>query len=68
MEKDKPTNILSFPLTKNTGEILLCPAVIKKEVKNFNKTFTELLGFLVIHGMLHLKGSNIVVNGKTRKI
>lgn len=56
--KNKPTNILSFLLSKNTGEIILCPAVIKKEVKikKFNKTYPELLGFLVIHGMLHLKG------------
>lgn len=55
-EKDKPTNILSFPLSKNTGELVICPAVVKKEAKNFDKNFKEFLGFLVIHGMLHLKG------------
>lgn len=55
-KKNKPTNILSFPLNKNLGEIVLCPSVIKKEAKNFNKTFPQFLGFLVIHGMLHLKG------------
>ena len=56
--KNKSTNILSFLLSKNMGEIILCPVVIKKEVKikKFNKTYPELLGFLVIHGMLHLKG------------
>ncbi|MCX6752108.1 MAG: rRNA maturation RNase YbeY [Candidatus Nomurabacteria bacterium] len=54
--KDKPTNILSFSLRKNEGEIVLCPAVIKREAKNFGKTFEQFLGFLVIHGMLHLKG------------
>ena len=56
--KNKPTNILSFPFSKNTGEIILCPTVIKNEVKikKFNKTYPELLGFLVIHGMLHLEG------------
>jgi probable rRNA maturation factor len=54
--KNKPTNILSFPLQKNMGEIVLCPKIIKKEAKNFNKTFSQFLGFLVIHGMLHLKG------------
>ena len=46
--KDKSTNILSFALRKNEGEIILCPAVIKKGPFS--------LGFLVIHGMLHLKG------------
>ena len=55
-KKNKPTNILSFCLSKNMGEIIMCPAVIDKEAKNFSKTFTQFLGFLVIHGMLHLKG------------
>jgi len=54
--KDKSTNILSFPLRENEGEIILCPSLIKREAKNFSKTFSEFLGFLVIHGMLHLKG------------
>lgn len=54
--KDNPTNILSFPLSKTEGEILICPSTVKKETKKFNRNFRELLGFLVIHGMLHLKG------------
>ena len=55
-EKDKATNILSFPLSKNSGEILICPDVVRTETGKFNKNFRELLGFLVIHGCLHLKG------------
>ena len=55
-KKDKPTNVLSFALTENSGELILCPEVISKELKKFNRSFDELLGFLVIHGMLHLKG------------
>ena len=55
-KKNKPTNILSFPLTKTSGEIIICPSVVKSETKKFNKTFRQLSGFLVIHGMLHLKG------------
>ena len=54
--KDKPTNVLSFALRKNEGELILCPSVVRKEAKNFGKSFDEFLGFLVIHGMLHLKG------------
>jgi probable rRNA maturation factor len=54
--KDNSTNILSFLLHENAGEIVMCPAVAKREAKNFDKTFQEFLGFLVIHGMLHLKG------------
>jgi rRNA maturation RNase YbeY len=43
-------------LSEKEGEIIMCPTVIKKEAKNFEKTFDQFLGFLVIHGMLHLKG------------
>ncbi|MEK6848510.1 MAG: rRNA maturation RNase YbeY [Nanoarchaeota archaeon] len=55
-KKDKPTNVLSFALRKNEGELVLCKSVIRREAKNFGKTFPQFLGFLVIHGMLHLKG------------
>ncbi|MDQ3245220.1 MAG: rRNA maturation RNase YbeY [bacterium] len=54
--KDKSTNILSFNLSENSGELILCPTVIKREAKNFDRTYGEFMGFLVIHGMLHLKG------------
>lgn len=55
-DKDKSTNILSFSLSKTLGEIIICPTIVKKEAKNFDRTFPKFLGFLVIHGMLHLKG------------
>lgn len=55
-KKNNPTNILSFSLSKKEGEILICPEVVKKEIKKFDKTYRELLMFLVIHGCLHLKG------------
>jgi len=54
--KNKATNILSFPFSKKEGEIFLCLDIIKKEQKKFNKKIDELVLFLVIHGMLHLKG------------
>lgn len=49
-------NILSFPLDKNSGEIILNLQTIRSEAKNFDKKYLQYLGFLVIHGMLHLKG------------
>jgi len=55
-KKDKPTNVLSFSLDKNSGELVLCKEVIKKEAKDLKKTYQEWELFLVIHGMLHLKG------------
>lgn len=55
-QKNYPTNILSFPLSKKEGEIILDLKTIKKEAPSFNMSYTNFLGFLVIHGMLHLKG------------
>lgn len=55
-DKNKPTNVLSFTLSKTSGELVLCPAVIKKEAPKFEMSYSQFFGFLVIHGMLHLKG------------
>lgn len=55
-KKDKPTNVLSFALRPTQGELVLCKAVIKKEAKELQRNEREWLIFLVIHGMLHLKG------------
>ncbi len=55
-EKDYPTNVLSFPLDKENGEIFIAPAVVKKETLKFGKTYKNLIGYLFIHGLLHLKG------------
>ncbi len=44
--KDKPTNVLSFSLDTKTGEIFITPSVTEKSE----------IGFLFIHGCLHLKG------------
>lgn len=49
-------NILSFPITKKSGEIILNLETIRTEAKNFDKKYINYLGFLVIHGILHLKG------------
>jgi probable rRNA maturation factor len=54
--KNETTNILSFPLSKNSGEITLDEIKIKKDAPLFEMTYPEFLKYLVIHGCLHLKG------------
>ncbi len=54
--KDYATNILSFELTKTSGELVLQPACVKRDAKKFDMNYKNFLGFLLIHGMLHLKG------------
>ena len=55
-KKNKPTNILSFPLSKNSGEIFINLELAQKEARAFNQTFPNFIGFLFIHGLCHLKG------------
>ena len=54
--KNKPANILSFPLSKKEGEIIICPNQAKKDARNFNLTYAKFIPFLFIHGLHHLKG------------
>ncbi len=54
--KDYATNVLSFPLTKSSGEIILCPDIMRKEHASFDMNYTKFVTFLFIHGCLHLKG------------
>lgn len=49
-------NVLSFPLSKNSGEIFISPTVAKREAKKFHHSHKEHVAFLFIHGLLHLKG------------
>jgi probable rRNA maturation factor len=49
-------NVLSFPLDTTHGEIYITPTVAKKEAAKFSMTPRGYVGFLFIHGLLHLKG------------
>ena len=49
-------NVLSFPLQKNSGEIIMNFETIKKEAADFTHSPKKHLIFIVIHGMLHLAG------------
>lgn len=55
-DKDYPTNILSFPLSKDEGEIYISLSTVRADVKKFEMPYKKLLHLLVIHGILHLKG------------
>jgi len=55
-EKNKPTNILSFPLDNKSGEIFITPSVAKKQNRKFGRNYENFIAFLFIHGIMHLKG------------
>jgi probable rRNA maturation factor len=61
--KDKPTNVLSFPMElpdevdlKMLGDVVLCADVINAEAKQQHKPLPAHWAHMVVHGMLHLQG------------
>ena len=56
--RNKPyhPNVLPLPLTTAVGEIYLTPQVAKREAKQHSLSYTQYIGYLFIHGCLHLKG------------
>ncbi|WP_313006897.1 rRNA maturation RNase YbeY [Brevundimonas vesicularis] len=59
-DKDRPTNVLSFPAPENAfphlGDIVLAFGVCATEAEAQGKTLPDHLSHLVVHGVLHLLG------------
>lgn len=65
-DKDKPTNVLSFPSAGgdfpkgspifHLGDVVLARGVVEKEALEQGKTFSDHTMHLVLHGLLHLLG------------
>jgi probable rRNA maturation factor len=52
---DRSTNVLSFPMKEfGLGELVLCPATIRKDAAKYGITFKAELHRIFIHGLLHL--------------
>ncbi len=57
--KDKPTNVLSFPMPEDSGllgDVVLARETLEREAAEQGKTFADHLTHLVVHGVLHLYG------------
>lgn len=56
--KDYPTDILSFSSDDpaSMGELVLCPQVISRQAKEHGLSVDDELGYIVLHGVLHLLG------------
>lgn len=64
-QKDKPTNVLSFPFIMPDlpgmdlnllGDVIICLDIVKEEADAQGKPFDHHLAHMVIHGILHLLG------------
>lgn len=57
--RDYATNVLSFPYTPPpalSGDLVICPAVVRREAAEQDKPLPHHFAHLVIHGLLHLQG------------
>lgn len=56
--RSKPTDILSFSGndTEGLGELVLCSSVVRKQAKEHGLSLQMEVGYLIIHGILHLLG------------
>jgi len=54
--KNHPTNVLSFPLGESSGEIFIDLLKTHEEALNHNLNNKTYFTFILIHGLLHLKG------------
>ncbi|MGE4132491.1 MAG: rRNA maturation RNase YbeY [Bdellovibrionales bacterium] len=56
--KDKATDILSFQGSDedSVGELVICPAVLREQAKRTGLTPRAEMGYMIIHGVLHLLG------------
>ncbi len=54
--KNTATNILSFPLDRESGEIFIDLKQARADAPLFDRPYKNFIGFLFIHGLCHLKG------------
>ena len=55
-KKSYKPNVLSFPISKNEGEIFLNVQCAKRESKRYGTSLNKRLALLFVHGCFHLKG------------
>jgi probable rRNA maturation factor len=55
-DKTVATDILSFPLSENEGEIYMSLEETRAMAADFDRTYENFFAFLFIHGCAHLKG------------
>lgn len=73
--KDKPTNVLSFPADipeevdlNLLGDIVICLDVVLEEARESNKSALEHFAHMVVHGVLHLCGYDHIHDAEAKEM
>lgn len=73
--KDKATNVLAFPAPETLhlkcpllGDIIICPAILKIESQEQDKSLEAHWAHIVIHGVLHLLGFDHIEDADEKKM
>jgi probable rRNA maturation factor len=76
--KDKPTNVLAFPAQQQPvprgvdllplGDVVICPAVLRREARQQGKVERAHWAHLVVHGALHLVGYDHECDADARRM
>lgn len=62
--KNKSTDVLSFPLGDGSGDIFVCLSIAKNQAKRENMNIERKLAQLTVHGFLHLAGYDHEISEK----
>jgi probable rRNA maturation factor len=62
-DKNKPTDVLSFPApsafaAKHAGDLAISLETAARQAKTYNHTLAEETKILILHGLLHLSGED----------
>ena len=73
--KDKPTNVLSFPMELPEeldlpilGDLVICAPVVAREAEQQDKSLQAHWAHMVIHGVLHLQGYDHIADDEAEEM